>query len=87
MQIPVGYRAKGGMRPDSRDIETAAELLEKADRPAILAGTQVWFCRAVEALNALVEKTQIPIYLNGAARGAVAADSQLLFSRSRRHPL
>ena len=87
VQIPVGYRAKGGMRPDSRDIETAAELLEKADRPAILAGTQVWFCRAVEALNALVEKTQIPIYLNGAARGAVAADSQLLFSRSRRHAL
>jgi acetolactate synthase-1/2/3 large subunit len=87
VQIPSGYRAKGRTRPDSRDIEIAAELLEKAERPAILAGTQVWLCRAVEALNALVEKTQIPICLNGAARGAVAADSQLLFSRSRRHAL
>ena len=87
VQIPIGYRAKGRTRPASRDIETAAELLDKADRPAILAGTQVWLCRAVEALNALVEKMQIPIYLNGAARGAVDPDSQLLFSRSRRHAL
>ncbi len=87
VQIPTGYRAKGATHPDSRDIEMAAELLESADRPAIVAGTQVWHCRAVEALNALVEKTQIPIYLNGAARGAVAADSRLLFSRSRRHAL
>ncbi len=86
-QIPSGYRAKGRTRPDSRDVVRAAELLEKAERPAILAGTQVWLCRAVDSLNALVEKLQIPTYLNGAARGSVAADSPLLFSRSRRHAL
>ncbi|SPJ14260.1 Acetolactate synthase large subunit IlvG (fragment) [Syntrophobacter sp. SbD2] len=87
VQIPSGYRAKGRTRPDSRDIELAAELLDKADRPAILAGTQVWLCRAVDGLNAVVEKMQIPTYLNGAARGAVAADSEFLFSRSRSYAL
>ena len=87
VRIPSGYRAKGRTRPDPRDIEIAAELLDKAGRPAILAGTQVWLCRAVDGLNALVEKMQIPTYLNGAARGAVAADSEFLFSRSRSYAL
>ncbi|SPF37869.1 Thiamine pyrophosphate enzyme TPP binding domain protein [Syntrophobacter sp. SbD1] len=87
VRIPSGYRAKGGTRPDPGDVERAAELLDRADRPAILAGTQVWLCRAVDSLKALAEKMQIPTYLNGAARGAFAPDSKFLFSRSRSHAL
>jgi acetolactate synthase-1/2/3 large subunit len=87
VRIPSGYRAKGRTRPDPGDIERAAALIAKAERPAMLAGTQVWLCRAVESLNRLIEKTRIPTYLNGAARGAVPEGSKYLFSRSRSHAL
>ena len=87
VRIPSRYRAEGRLRPDPADIERAAALLEGARRPAILAGTQVWLSRAVESLNELVEKQRIPVYLNGAARGAVPADSEFLFARSRSHAL
>lgn len=87
VRVPSRYRAKGRVRPDPRDIERAAALIEKAERPAILAGTQVWFCRAVESLKELVERGRIPTYLNGAARGALATDSEFLFARSRSHAL
>jgi acetolactate synthase-1/2/3 large subunit len=85
--FPSRYRARGRTRPDPEDIETAARLIEKARRPAILAGTQVWLCRAVERLNELVEKQKIPTYLNGAARGALAPESEYLFARSRSYAL
>ncbi|MGC8494404.1 MAG: thiamine pyrophosphate-binding protein [Syntrophobacteraceae bacterium] len=87
VRIPFSYRAKGRVRPDPGDIERAAALLEKAERPAILAGTQVWFCRAVDVLKELGERIRVPTYLNGAARGALPPDSEFLFARSRSQAL
>ncbi|MDR3567030.1 MAG: thiamine pyrophosphate-binding protein [Syntrophobacteraceae bacterium] len=81
------YRARGRTRPDPGDIDMAAALIEKAQRPVILAGTQVWLCRAVESLNRLIEKTGFAAYLNGAARGAVSQESKFLFARSRSYAL
>jgi acetolactate synthase-1/2/3 large subunit len=85
--FPVDYRARGRTRGDAQTIEKAASLLEKAKRPAILAGTQVWHCRAAKMLEDFVAKTGIPTYLNGAARGCLPPDSGCVFSRSRRQAL
>lgn len=85
--FPTDYRAMGRTRGDAAQIERCIQLIEKAKRPAILAGTQVWHCRATERLEALVRKTGIPTYLNGAARGALPSDLECLFSRSRKYAL
>jgi acetolactate synthase-1/2/3 large subunit len=64
-------------------IERAGELLQGAERPVIMAGTDLYWGRGEEALLALAETLRIPVFLNGLARGCVAADHDLFFSRAR----
>jgi acetolactate synthase-1/2/3 large subunit len=85
--FPVHARAKGGMRADGELMAKACQLLSKARRPALLAGTQIWHCRAQEQLLAFVSKAQIPTYLNGAARGCLPVGSQYALARSRKYAL
>lgn len=85
--FPKKYRSEGRMPGDPVLIQQAADLLSRASRPALLAGSQVWHCRAVDALNDLAEKLQVPVYLNGAARGCMPAESPYYFSRSRKQAL
>ena len=85
--MPLAYRSKGRLQGDPALITQAADLLSGAERPAILAGSQVWHCRAVDALAAFVQRSEIPVYLNGAARGCMPPDSPFCLSRSRRHAL
>jgi acetolactate synthase I/II/III large subunit len=69
--------------PDSRALQRAGELLSAAQRPVIMAGTNVWWGRAEAALLRLAEESQIPVLMNGMARGVVPADHRLAFSRAR----
>ena len=64
-------------------IERAAALLKTAERPVIMAGTNLYWGRGEVALQALAEELGIPVFLNGLARGCVAADHELAFSRTR----
>ncbi len=65
------------------DIERAAELLADAERPVIMAGTDLYWGRGERQLLALAETLRIPVFLNGLARGCVPADHELFFSRAR----
>jgi acetolactate synthase I/II/III large subunit len=65
------------------EVEQAAALLAAAERPAIMAGTGVYWARAEHQLLALAERLGIPVYLNGMGRGCVPADHELAFSRTR----
>lgn len=65
------------------DVERAQELIAAAERPVIIAGTDVWLNRAEDALRALVESSRIPVIPNGMGRGLVSADHELCFSRAR----
>ena len=85
--FPSYIRSHGRQYGDPALIEQAAELLEGAERPAIIAGTQVWYCRADYELSSFVEKAHIPTYLNGAARGCLSRDCPFFMIRSRRHAL
>jgi acetolactate synthase-1/2/3 large subunit len=69
--------------PQSSDIERAAELLRAAERPVVMAGSDLYWGHGERALLALVEELRIPVYLNGLARGCIAADHELYRSRTR----
>ena len=64
-------------------IERAAELLAAAERPAIMAGTGLYWARGEDELRRLAERLGIPVYLNGMGRGCLPADHDLAFSRTR----
>ncbi len=72
-----------GQAADARAIERAAALLRDAERPAIMAGSGLYWGHGEDALRALAEELRIPVFLNGLARGCVAADHELCFSRAR----
>ena len=64
-------------------VEEAAALLAGAERPAIMAGTNVYWSRAETQLVALAESLGAPVFLNGMGRGCVPPDHELYFSRAR----
>ena len=68
---------------DGNALDTAARLLSEAQRPVIMAGTNVWWGHAESALLNLAEALRIPVLMNGMARGTVPADHELAFSRAR----
>jgi acetolactate synthase-1/2/3 large subunit len=84
---PGKYRTHGKAYGDVKLVEEAARLLVRAERPAVLAGSQVWHCRATNELRALAERVDLPVYCNGAARGSLPPGHPLLFVRSRRDAL
>jgi acetolactate synthase-1/2/3 large subunit len=72
-----------GPPADGDAIEAAAALLRGAERPVIMAGTNLYWGHGEGALGALVEELRVPMFLNGLARGCVPADHELFFSRAR----
>jgi len=68
-------------------IEAAGRLLRGAQRPVIMAGTDLYWGHGEVALGELMEALRIPVFLNGLARGCVAADHELYFSRTRSRAL
>ena len=69
--------------PDQRMLERAIALVRDAERPVIMAGTNLYWGRGEEPLRALAEAGGIPVFLNGLARGCLSADHPLFFSRAR----
>jgi len=63
------------------------ELLETAERPVIIAGSNVWLDGAENDLLRLVEAAEVPVFTNGQGRGCIPADHRLAFSRARSHAL
>ncbi len=71
-------------RPEpAAGVEEAAALLAAAERPAVMAGTGLYWGKAETQLVELAESLGIPVYLNGMGRGCVPADHALAFSRTR----
>ncbi len=68
---------------DADAVERAAALLRSAERPVVMAGTGLYWAHAEDALQALCAEQSVPVFLNGLARGCVAADDPMFFSRAR----
>jgi acetolactate synthase-1/2/3 large subunit len=69
--------------PPLPDLARALTLLADAERPVIMAGTNLYWGHGEDALRELVERRGIPVFLNGLARGCIPADHELFFSRAR----
>jgi acetolactate synthase I/II/III large subunit len=79
----VSARPDAGRPADAGEIERAAALLREAERPVIMAGTNLYWGRGEAALRGLAERLGIPVFLNGLARGCLPADHPNYFSRAR----
>ena len=87
VRFPENYRSPYKVHGDSTAIALAASWLQQAERPAILAGNQVQFCRGADALAQFAQRARVPIYVNGAACGALPPPHPNLFVNSRRQAL
>ncbi|WP_433721627.1 acetolactate synthase [Actinoplanes sp. CA-051413] len=79
-EIPV-------VQPDPEQVAQAATLLAGAERPVIIAGSDVWGGDAIAELRAAAEALQIPVFTNGMGRGALPPGHPLAFAKARRPAL
>jgi len=77
----------GVIEPDPAQVERAASLLAAAQRPVIVAGSDVYGGDAVAALREAAEALQVPVFTNGMGRGALPPEHPLAFAKSRRAAL
>ena len=79
---PDGRPAARG-RADAAQLDRAVALLRDADRPVVMAGTNLYWGHGEHALRELAEALDAPVFLNGLARGCLPADHPCFFSRAR----
>ncbi len=86
-KLPTKYRTDARNAADPKKVEQAMALLAKAERPAIIAGSSVYWDGAEGALKEFAERAQVPVYLNGAGRGCLAPDHPSFFQHTRKEAL
>jgi acetolactate synthase-1/2/3 large subunit len=57
--------------PPAADVERLVELLAAATRPALVAGSGVYWDGAWDALAAFAERAGVPVFANGMGRGCL----------------
>ena len=64
-------------RPPTAAVERAAELLDGADRPLLMAGSEVRWSDGADDLRAFAEAHDVPVASTKAARGALPESHEL----------
>jgi acetolactate synthase-1/2/3 large subunit len=82
-EVEIPDLPEAGAAEPAAGVEEAAALLAGAKRPAIMAGTGLYWGRGEGELRSLAEALGIPVFLNGLGRGCLPADHDLAFSRAR----
>ncbi|MGH9127769.1 MAG: acetolactate synthase [Acidimicrobiales bacterium] len=89
---PAGQPHAGPLRPDPgplrpdpdpAEVARAGRLLAEARRPALVAGSDVWWDGAWGALRLCAQELRVPTFANGMGRGCLPADHELAFARTR----
>ena len=75
------------VEPDPDEVARAAALIAGAERPVIIAGSDVYAGDAVAALREAAEALQVPVFTNGMGRGALPPGHPLAFAKARRAAL
>ncbi|MFQ5421228.1 MAG: thiamine pyrophosphate-dependent enzyme, partial [Anaerolineae bacterium] len=75
------------VEPEIGELRRMFELLRAAEKPLIIAGTQVYWDEAHDALRALTEQTGMPVYTNGAGRGTLPMTHPHCFKATRSQAL
>src|SRR5215470_16635234 len=90
VRYPKNYRVRGAdggpaeFIGDPKIVQQVADLLARAERPVALFGTQARTCRAHDAIDRFARHFNIPIYVNGAARGTLPRNHSHGFMPSRK---
>lgn len=72
------------IEPDPADVTKAAALLAAAQRPVIIAGSDVYAADAAGVLREAAEALVIPVFTNGMGRGSLPPEHPLAFAKARR---
>src|ERR1700686_1386693 len=89
-RYPKNYRVRGAdggpaeFIGDPKIVQQVADLLARAERPVALFGTQARTCRAHDAIDRFARHFNMPIYVNGSARGTLPRDHPYGFMPSRK---
>lgn len=90
VRYPRNFRVRGSAAAvpdfvgDPNIVAQVAELLARAERPVALFGTQARTCRAHDAIDKFSRQFNIPIYVNGSARGTLPRNHPYNFMPSRK---
>ncbi len=79
------YRVTSSAPADQ--LGRAADLIEAAERPMLMAGTALKWSEGGPQLKEFVEATGIPCYTNGMGRGMLPMSHPQFFNRSRKQAL
>ncbi len=81
-ELPDYVRPRGAT-PDADAVGKLADAIARAERPAFIVGSDVYWDGAWQALLAAVESLRVPCFFNGLGRGTLPADHPLAFLRTR----
>lgn len=91
VRIPKNYRVRGANGSpvpefigDPNTVAQVADLIAGAERPVVLFGTQTRTCRAHDAVDRFARHFNLPVYVNGAARGTLPRSHPYNFMPSRK---
>jgi acetolactate synthase-1/2/3 large subunit len=81
--IPTGYvhRTRGAV--ETATLGRLEALLASAERPVVMAGGGVYWDDAAKSLAAFAERAGVPVFMNGAGRGALSTDHPNAFFQTR----
>ncbi|WP_322794865.1 thiamine pyrophosphate-binding protein [Tepidiforma sp.] len=84
IEWPRNYRVTGEIMGDPALIREAAELIKKAEKPMVMAGSGVFWHRAHRELAEFAMAAELPVYTNAMGRGTMRQDHPNFFSLSRK---
>jgi thiamine pyrophosphate-dependent acetolactate synthase large subunit-like protein len=76
------YRSESRACASSKEIAQAVDLINRAERPVLVAGQGVFFRKAWDALKEIAEKHEIAVVTSGPVRGHFPDDHRLSASLS-----
>lgn len=86
-KLPTDYYTSARPGADPELVDRAVLALATAERPAVIAGSSVYWDGAWDALRRLAERAQLPVYLNGAGRGCLPPGHPSHFALTRKKAL
>jgi len=85
--LPTSYRTRARQPGDPAYVDKALQILARAERPAIIAGSSIWWDDAAAELAAFAARAGAPVYLNGSGRGCLPADHPHFLTHTRKDAL
>jgi acetolactate synthase-1/2/3 large subunit len=82
---PGRYRVSTKSIGDPASVDRLADILTKAEKPCVLLGSQLWTSRGSEAAIEFARSLNIPVFMNGAARGTLPPGDPHHLHLTRRH--